>query len=111
MSTGHDDRPQEPGDDIEEADPALARERTDLAWTRSSIAFFALGIAILKFQPVAGVPALAFSVAIWSIGHLPREKPGTAPRRVLLVSAAVTVLALVALVLTLVGPASRGLRP
>lgn len=111
MSTGPEDRPGIPRDDIEDADPALARERTELAWTRSTIAFFALGVAILKFRPAVGIPILAFSAVVWLLGRMPRDEAATASRRVLLVAVAVTLLALVALVLTLVGHASRGLQP
>jgi uncharacterized membrane protein YidH (DUF202 family) len=101
-----------PAEDIEEADPALARERTELAWTRSSIAFFALGVAILKFKPAAGIPILAFAAVTWLLGRAARTgNQWIAARRVPLVTVAVTALALVSLVLTLAGPASRGLRP
>jgi uncharacterized membrane protein YidH (DUF202 family) len=92
--------------------PHLAEERTDLAWTRSAIAFVALGAAILKFRPVVGFPVLGLGVLIWL---LPRISPqrGTilAARRTLLVTIAVTSLAVVSVVLTLAGPPSRGLRP
>ena len=99
-------------DDMEDADPAFARERTELAWTRSSIAFFALGIAILKFKPAAGIPVLAFAAVSWLLGRAARTgNKWIAARRVPLVTVAVTALALVSLVLTLAGPASRGLRP
>jgi len=103
--------PGEPPPDIEEADPGAARARTELAWTRSAISFAALGAVIVKFRPALGVPILAFSAVVWSVGRLPRDEAGTAARRVLLVTAAVTTLALVALVLTLLGQDSRGLRP
>jgi len=102
-----------PADDIEDADPVLASERTDLAWTRSAISFLALGIAILKFRPVIGIPLLAFSAVVWLIGRASptRDQPGTASRRMLLVTVAVCVLALAALVLAFVGHGSPGLRP
>jgi uncharacterized membrane protein YidH (DUF202 family) len=94
-------------------DPALARERTELAWTRSSIAFLGVGAALLKFRPVVAVVVLAIGVAVWMVGRIP---PGPGPvgtlgsRRVLAVTVAVTTLALIALGLTLTG-SSRGLRP
>jgi len=101
-----------PADDLEDADPALARERTELAWTRSSIAFFGLGAAIVKFRPAIGIPVMAIGVAVWLVGHLPpRGGPAAlGSGRVLLVTVAVTGLALAALVLTFAG-SSRGLRP
>jgi uncharacterized membrane protein YidH (DUF202 family) len=101
-----------PADDIEDADPVLARERTKLAWTRSAISFLALGIAILKFRPVVGIPLLTFSGVVWLMGRASptRDQPGTAARRMLLVTVAVCVLALASLVLALVGRGSPGLR-
>lgn len=99
--------------DVEEFDPALARERTELAWTRSSISFFGVGAALLKYRPVTAVLVLAIGGAVWLVGHMP-PGPGTAgvlgSRRVLAVTVAVTGLALVALGLTLSG-SSSGLRP
>jgi len=100
----------EPPPDIEDADPGAARARTELAWTRSAISFAALGVVIVKFRPALGVPILLFSTVVWFVGRLPRDDAGTASRRVLLVAAAVTTLALAALVLTLLGEDSRGLR-
>ncbi len=99
-------------DDIEDADPVLARERTELAWTRSALSFVALGIAVLKFRPIVGIPLLAFSAVVWLLGRtsLPRDQSRTASRRMLVVAVAVCVLATVALVLALVGHSGPGLR-
>ncbi len=105
--------PEEVADDLEAADPVFARERTELAWTRSSIAFFGLGATVLKFRPVTAIPIFALGVAVWLVGHVsPRPGPAGAlgARRVLVVTVAVTGLALIALVLTYAG-SSRGLRP
>jgi uncharacterized membrane protein YidH (DUF202 family) len=113
-SDGTDEpRAAEPADDEEEAQPGLASERTDLAWTRSAIALFALGAAILRIRPVVGIPVMALGVLIWLVGYIsPRRKRAIlASRRTLLVTIAVTSLAVIAAVLTLVGPPSRGLRP
>jgi uncharacterized membrane protein YidH (DUF202 family) len=114
VTTGEAGQQDEPTEDLESADPALARERTDLAWTRSSIAFLGLGAALLKYRPVSAILVLAIGVAVWLVGHMP---PGPGPagvvlgsRRVLLVTVAVTGLALVALVLMFTG-SSPGLRP
>jgi uncharacterized membrane protein YidH (DUF202 family) len=98
--------------DDEDADPLLARERTDLAWTRSTIAFFALGVAVIKFRPDIGIPLLLFSAVGWLISRRPprRDWDGALSRRLLLVSLTVTGLAAIVLFLTLLGPASRGLR-
>jgi Domain of unknown function (DUF202) len=96
-------------DDIEDADPGAARARTSLAWTRSAISFAALGAVILKSRPGIGVPILIFSAVIFWIGNLPAHW-APAPRRMLLVTIAVTVTALLGLVLTLVGPPAHGIR-
>jgi len=113
VTTGNAGQQDEPPEDLESADPALARERTQLAWTRSAIAFFGLGAALLKYRPVSAILVLAIGIAVWLVGHMP---PGPGPagalgsRRVLLVTVAVTGLALVALVLMFTG-SSRGVRP
>ncbi len=90
-----------PVPDMEERDPGLARERTALAWTRTGISVAALGCAILKTSPPAGVLVLAMSALVWGIGRLPRrERPGPGSRyRLLLVSITVTLMACAALVL------------
>jgi Domain of unknown function (DUF202) len=99
--------------DQEQPDPLLARERTELAWTRSSIAFLALGVAVVKFRPLIGIPLLLFSASIWLVSRRPprRDWDGAISRRLLFVALAVTCLAVLVLILTLAGPASRGLRP
>jgi len=101
-----------PADDRQDADPVLARERTDLAWTRTAISFAALGIAILRTRPAAGVPVLLFSAVIWWIGHLSRAPVDSraAGRRVLLTTVATTAMALAALVIALLSKGSGGLR-
>lgn len=108
--------PERPGGewpDEEGADPVLAGERTVMAWTRSSIAFFALGVAVVKFRPLVGFALLAFSAAAWLVNRRParRDWDGSIGGRLLLVSLTVVGLAVVALVLTLAGPASSGLLP
>jgi uncharacterized membrane protein YidH (DUF202 family) len=106
-------RPDDRTGDALDAEPGLAQERTDLAWTRDSISFLALGIAILKFRPVVGIPVLAIGLVAWLAGRLSRTggREPMASRRVLLVTLAVNSLAVVALALTLAGPSSHGLRP
>ena len=62
------------GDDPEEA---AARERTSLAWTRTALAFAALGGAILKVNLVTGLIILATAPAIWTLGRATRApSPG-----------------------------------
>jgi len=103
--------PPAPPDDLEEdADPGLARERTDLAWTRSSLSFAAVGVAVLRRRPAVGIPILALSLVVWSIGHVPRSRVALpTPARMLLVTVVVTALAVAALVLTLLAPNAPGL--
>jgi uncharacterized membrane protein YidH (DUF202 family) len=94
------------------ADPGLAGERTELAWTRTAISFAALGGAILKNHPAAGFPGLALSVVIWKLGQQPgRHARGLSRRgRLLLITVAVTGVSLGALAITLLGGESAGLR-
>jgi Domain of unknown function (DUF202) len=94
-----------PPDELEELQPGLARERTQLAWTRTAIAFAAVGGAMLKTSVIAGVIVLLLSGVIWALRRL-FDGPGTAiarPRRMLLVTATVTAVALVALVVAIFG--------
>jgi uncharacterized membrane protein YidH (DUF202 family) len=95
--------------DMEERDPGLARERTALAWTRTGISVAALGGAILKTNPLAGVLVLAMSALVWGIGRLPRrERPGPGSgHRLLLVTTTVTLVSCAALGLTLLARPMR----
>ena len=106
------DRPRRPAGRADAYDAGLARERTSFAWIRSSIAFFGLGVAILKFRPIAGFLILAIAVVLWILGRaMGGRSRWLASRRALLVTVAITSLALVSLVLTLAGPSPRGLHP
>lgn len=100
---------QPPDDDAEDADPQLARARTELAWTRSTISFAALGVVILKFRPALGGLVLVFSGVIWLCGRAPRRLSGVASRRLMLLAIAVTTLGVAALVLTLLTHDTPGL--
>lgn len=89
-------------DDIEDVDPGLARERTELAWTRTTISFAALGGLILKSAPVVGIAVLIFSIVIWEMGRLPRAAgTGRSEARLRLITVSSTAIALAALALTL----------
>ena len=100
-----------PGD-IEDVDPGLARERTKLAWTRSSVSFAAIGVLILKSRPLIGAPVLLLSAVIWSLGLVRRTpgRAGVAAKRVLFVAICVTVIAATALAIALAGHSPHGLR-
>jgi uncharacterized membrane protein YidH (DUF202 family) len=100
-------------DDIEDADPGLARERTELSWTRTAISFAALGGAVLKFRPYAGISILVLGAVIWKLGQVAGASgAGRArPRQLLLIAVAVTAVSVVALAIALLGPEPGGLRP
>jgi hypothetical protein len=95
------------------SDPGLARARTSLAWTRTALAFAAMGALILRRELIAGLVVLALSVLVWAVGRLAvgagpvRGRPG----RLLVISAAVTGVSFIALVLALFGPQTAGFRP
>jgi uncharacterized membrane protein YidH (DUF202 family) len=102
----------QPPDDIEDRDPGLARERTELAWTRTAISFAALGAAMLHTNAVAGVLVLATAVAVWLLGELSARdlQPTTRPRRlshrrtVQLITIMTTLVSLLAMILALTVP-------
>jgi hypothetical protein len=92
-----------PADDIENADPGLARARTALSWTRTAVSFAALGAVVVKSRPYAGIPILILSGLIWHLGRL-ASAPGTGParaRRLLVIAVAITGVSAVALAIAL----------
>jgi hypothetical protein len=91
-----------PPPDIEETDPGLARERTELAWTRTAISFAAVGAAILKYHPEVGLPVLILSAVVWRLGRLPRtpDAEGNYDRRLLLITVTIIAISVAALVLS-----------
>ena len=97
-------------DDPEDLDPGLARERTSLAWTRTAIAFAALGAAALRQEPVIGLIVLALAPVIWALGRFASQAvaPARLSRRLLLVTVTITVVSLLALAVAILGhgPAS-----
>jgi uncharacterized membrane protein YidH (DUF202 family) len=103
----HDQLPDSP----EERDPGLARDRTDMAWTRTAIAFAATGAAILKNHVVAGAVVLTLGAVTWGLRRLfPMAlDDGSRPRRLLLVTITVTIVGAVALGVALTARSS-GLR-
>jgi uncharacterized membrane protein YidH (DUF202 family) len=113
MTSGPNMADPDPGPDMEERDPGLARERTALAWTRTAISVAALGGAMLKTNPPAGIVVLAMSAPVWWLGHpLRHERSG--PRnghRLLLVTITVTLVSCAALVLTLRAGLPAGITP
>jgi len=92
-------------EDPEDLAPGTAAERTRLAWERTAITFGAVGLAMLRGEPVAGLIVLAVTPLIWALG---RYVSATAPpqaraRRLLLVAVAVTGVAVLATVAALLG--------
>jgi uncharacterized membrane protein YidH (DUF202 family) len=63
---------EELGDEDPESVPGLAQERTSLAWTRTAIAFAALGGVVLKANVVTGLIILAVAPVIWQLGRVTR---------------------------------------
>ncbi|MFG2084765.1 MULTISPECIES: DUF202 domain-containing protein [unclassified Spirillospora] len=88
-------------DDPEDLDPGLARERTELAWFRTAVAFAALGGAMLQTTPVIGGLVLGMSALVHVLGRATRPAGRAAAherrRALLLISVAVTLVAAAAL--------------
>jgi uncharacterized membrane protein YidH (DUF202 family) len=101
-------------DDPEDLDPGLAWERTELAWMRTAISFAAVGLAVLRVSLTAAVTLLVMAPLIWLTGRrvsrlAPHGQPR--PRLLLLVTLAVTGVALAVLVVVLSHGPSPGWRP
>jgi uncharacterized membrane protein YidH (DUF202 family) len=92
-------------DDPEYVDPGLARQRTQLAWVRTTIAFAALGGAVLKTNIPAGIAVLAMTPLVALTGRLARNSaPGRArPGQLLVTAVAITAVAVGVLILVLLG--------
>ena len=84
--------------------PSLARERTQLAWSRTVVAFAAVGGALLKDNVAAGLTVVGMGVLIWLLCRVfgRGATPGAHPGRLLIVTAGVTAVSLVALVVAFV---------
>ena len=93
-------------DEIEDRDPGLAGERTSLAWTRTALSVAAVGGAILKRDVAVGVAVLAMSPLIWVLGLVPGHGGMARSRRLLLMTVAIIVVALAALVVAFLGHGS-----
>jgi uncharacterized membrane protein YidH (DUF202 family) len=78
-------------------EPGLARERTQLAWTRTAISFAAVGGAVLKKDLLPGLILLAVSPVVWQLGRMTYQRPGNLK----LVTATIVAVAMVALVVAL----------
>jgi uncharacterized membrane protein YidH (DUF202 family) len=95
-----------PPEELEDLVPGLARERTTLAWTRTAIAFAAVGAAMLRREPVAGVIVLAMTPVIWALGRFVGQRPARpelGSRRLLLVTVIVVVVSVLAVGVAFLG--------
>lgn len=83
-------------------DPA---NRTRLAWTRTAVAFLAIGGAMLKSSPVAGFAVLLTSLPVWAVarGADRADRAVPSPHRLRLITATVVLVAAVALVVAIFG--------
>jgi uncharacterized membrane protein YidH (DUF202 family) len=100
-------------EDVEELDPGLAAERTTLAWARTAIAFAAVGGAMLKKEPVAGLIVLAMTPLIWALGRFvgqPEARPRQLSRRLLLVTVIVVMVSVLGLAVAFFGHGPASLR-
>jgi uncharacterized membrane protein YidH (DUF202 family) len=104
----------DPGDDPEERDAGLARERTSLAWTRTAIAFGALGGTVLKVNVASGLIILAIAPVIWQLGRVSRgrylgtELPALGATRLFFITVAIVAVALLCLAITIFGKSAPG---
>jgi uncharacterized membrane protein YidH (DUF202 family) len=80
-------------------DPA---NRTRLAWTRTAVAFAAIGGAMLKLSPVAGLVVLVLSLPIWAVARGNRSTD-LSLRGLRLVTVTVVIIAIAALVVAIFG--------
>ena len=92
-------------EDPEDLAPGSAAERTRLAWERTAIGIGAVGLVMLRREPIAGLLVLAGAPLIWALG---RYVSATAPpearsRRLLLVTVAVTSVAVLAVIAAFLG--------
>ncbi len=95
MTEGQDDHENAGPRDGEPSDPGLARERTSLAWTRTALSFAAVGGVVLKKDVIVGLVIMAAAPLVWQVGRLAHRRR---PDRLKLVTAAIVVVALAALV-------------
>jgi uncharacterized membrane protein YidH (DUF202 family) len=106
--------PPRPGDDPEERDPGLARERTRLAWTRTALSFAALGGAMLKVNVLTGLAILAVAPVIWQAGRVTRGRPPAVglpvvgAARLFLIAVSIVAVSLLCLVVAIFGGSGPG---
>jgi len=100
-------------EELEDLDPGLAAERTTLAWARTAIAFGAVGGAMLRKEPVAGLIVLAMTPLIWALGRFVGHRaarPDQLSRRLLLVTVIVVGVSVLGVAVAFVGHSPTSLR-
>ena len=107
--------PDQAGDDPEERDSGLARERTSLSWTRTAIAFAALGGTVLKVNVATGLVILVIAPLIWQLGRVARGPAGQPPAmaaasatRLFVITVSIVGVALLCLVIAILGRSAPG---
>jgi len=102
------------GDDPEERDPGLARERTSLSWTRTAISFAALGGVVLKTNVITGLVILAVAPVIWQLGRVTRGRAvgpaltAVGAIRLFLITVSIVAVALICLAAAIFGKSVPG---
>jgi uncharacterized membrane protein YidH (DUF202 family) len=103
-----------PGDDLEERDPGLARERTSLSWMRTAISFGALGGTVLKANVITGLIVLAIVPVVWQLGRVSRGPangtglPAVGATRLFFITVSIVAVALLCLVVAIFGQSVPG---
>ena len=106
--------PPQPGDDPEERDPGVARERTSLAWTRTALSFAALGGVMLKVNVITGLVILAVAPVVWQAGRVTRGRsrvaglPVVGAARLFLIAISVVAVSLLCLAVAIFGRSVPG---
>jgi uncharacterized membrane protein YidH (DUF202 family) len=110
----------DPARDVpEEGVPGLAQERTSLAWTRTAIAFAALGGVVLKANLVTGLIILAMAPVIWQLGRVTRvgvpgagdqlpAVPVVGATRLFIIAVTIAAVALLCLIVAIFGKSVPG---
>ena len=108
-----------PEDDHEDGVPGLAQERTTLAWTRTAIAFAALGGVMLKENVVTGLIIMSVAPVIWQLGRVTRggapeagdrqqSMPVVGPNRLFVIAMTIAAMALLCLLVAIFGKSVPG---
>jgi uncharacterized membrane protein YidH (DUF202 family) len=106
--------PGGPVGDPEERDPGMARERTALSWTRTAIAFGALGGTVLKENVATGLIILAVAPVIWQLGRVSRGRsprgglPVISAARLFIIMVSIVAVSLLCLAIAIFGEAVPG---